>query len=183
MFPISIVLGFLGIGLAAVLYRGIVRIPVDSAQLREVSENIHDGAMLFLKREYTILAGFILVGFLLLVQIHWATGVAFLGGAFCSMLAGFLGMKAATRANVRTAMAARDHGQARALSVAFRGGAVMGLSVASLGLLGIALFLWILSIVKPGDFSAAIYINGFAMGASSIALFARVGGGIFTKAA
>jgi K(+)-stimulated pyrophosphate-energized sodium pump len=184
LIPLSPLLGLVGVGLAGALYRGIVRIPVDTPSMREVSEDIHRGAMVFLKREYTILSLFIvLVGLLLAGFIAWQTAVAFLGGALCSMMAGFFGMKAATRANVRTAQAARDEGQARALSMAFRGGAVMGLSVASLGLLGIGLFLWILNRLAPGDLDSAIYINGFAMGASSIALFARVGGGIFTKAA
>jgi K(+)-stimulated pyrophosphate-energized sodium pump len=184
LIPLSPLLGLIGVGLAGVLYRGIIRIPVDSARMREVSEDIHDGAMVFLRREYSILALFIVVvGSLLALFIAWQTAISFIGGALCSMFAGFFGMKAATRANVRTAQAARDHGESRALSMAFRGGAVMGLSVASLGLLGIGLFLWILTAVAPGDFNKAVYINGFAMGASSIALFARVGGGIFTKAA
>jgi K(+)-stimulated pyrophosphate-energized sodium pump len=184
LIPLSPWFGLVGVGLAGALYWGIIRIPVDSPSMREVSEDIHRGAMVFLKREYSILALFIVVvGSLLWIFIAWQTAVAFLGGALCSMFAGFFGMKAATRANVRTAQAARDHGQSRALSMAFRGGAVMGLSVASLGLLGIGLFLWILNTVAPGEIDKAVYINGFAMGASSIALFARVGGGIFTKAA
>ncbi|MEE8184152.1 MAG: sodium/proton-translocating pyrophosphatase, partial [Acidobacteriota bacterium] len=130
----SPVLGILGLGLAGILYRNIVRVPVDSEKMREISDDIHNGAMVFLKREYTILVGFVtVVGLLLGLFISWAMALAFLGGALFSMLAGFFGMKAATRANVRTTLAARDHGQARALAVAFQGGAVMGLSVASLG--------------------------------------------------
>ncbi len=180
----SPVLGILGLGLAGILYRNIVRVPVDSEKMREISDDIHNGAMVFLKREYTILVGFVtVVGLLLGLFISWAMALAFLGGALFSMMAGFFGMKAATRANVRTTLAARDHGQARALAVAFQGGAVMGLSVASLGLLGIGISLLILSLWIPDQLSRIVYINGFAMGASSIALFARVGGGIFTKAA
>ncbi len=106
------------------------------------------------------------------------TAWCFLGGAGCSMLAGFFGMKAATRANVRTSEAAREHGMGKALYMAFSGGAVMGLSVASLGLVGIGVCYYFF-----GTPETAQYINGFAMGASSIALFARVGGGIYTKAA
>ena len=140
---------------------------------------IHDGAMVYLKRQYIILAGFIAVVFALLFwKLGPQTASAFLGGALCSILAGYFGMKAATRANVRTSQAATESGQAKALSVAFAGGAVMGVSVASLGLIGVGILF-----IMFGDPETAKYINGFAMGASSIALFARVGGGIFTKTA
>jgi K(+)-stimulated pyrophosphate-energized sodium pump len=123
---------------------------------------------------------------LLGLLIGWPTAIAYLGGGACSILAGFSGMKAATRANARTSEAARGTGQALALRIAFNGGAVMGLAVASLGLLGIGLVLRFF-LGSPGDENAwkafSEIITGFAMGASSIALFARVGGGIFTKAA
>ncbi len=149
--------------------------------MMEISEAIHEGAMTFLKREYTILAGFIVIVFALLFFVGSHTAYAFLAGAVCSILAGYTGMKAACHANVRAAQAANQHGQGPALSIAFSGGAVMGLAVAGLGLFGIgalasAIGMW-------NDISQASTINGFAMGASSIALFARVGGGIFTKAA
>ena len=150
--------------------------------MMEISEAIHEGAMTFLKREYTILAGFIVIVFALLFAFVGShTAYAFLAGAVCSILAGYTGMKAACHANVRAAQAANQHGQGPALSIAFSGGAVMGLAVAGLGLFGIgalasAIGMW-------NDISQASTINGFAMGASSIALFARVGGGIFTKAA
>jgi K(+)-stimulated pyrophosphate-energized sodium pump len=127
------------------------------------------------------------VAVLLGLAIGWATAGAYVVGAFSSALAGFIGMKAATRANVRTSAAARDFGQGKALRVAFMGGAVMGLAVASLGLLGIGIFYWLMaSGATPGTADLPTFaevISGFAMGASSIALFARVGGGIFTKAA
>jgi K(+)-stimulated pyrophosphate-energized sodium pump len=153
--------------------------PVGTDAMAELSEMIHDGAMVYLKRQYTILAGFIVVVFgLLYWKLEPQTAWAFLGGALCSILAGYFGMKAATRANVRTAQAATEGGQAKALSVAFAGGAVMGMSVASLGLIGVGILF-----IMFGDPVTAKYINGFAMGASSIALFARVGGGIFTKTA
>ena len=153
--------------------------PVGTDAMAELSEMIHDGAMVYLKRQYTILAGFIAVVFgLLYWKLEPQTAWAFLGGALCSILAGYFGMKAATRANVRTAQAATEGGQAKALSVAFAGGAVMGMSVASLGLIGVGILF-----IMFGDPETAKYINGFAMGASSIALFARVGGGIFTKTA
>ncbi len=136
--------------------------------------------MVFLKREYTILLGFIIfVAIFLYLKIAPQTALAYLAGAMCSMFAGFFGMKGATKANVRTAQAAFTDGEAKALSVSFFGGSVMGLSVASLGLLGVGLFF----LLFGQSVETAHYISGFAMGASSIALFARVGGGIFTKTA
>jgi K(+)-stimulated pyrophosphate-energized sodium pump len=141
-----------------------------------IAEAIHTGAMAFLRREYSILVGFIVVvAALLSFAIGVRTALAFVTGALCSMLAGFVGMKAATKANVRTAEAARSKGRDKALAIAFFGGSVMGLTIAALGILGLGLFF--LRWPEP------LVINGFAMGASSIALFARVGGGIFTKSA
>lgn len=171
--------GLAGLLVAGAIYWGIRRIEVTNKTMLEISEMIHSGAMVFLKREYSILAIFVLAVFgLLSFFIAIETGVSFLAGAACSMLAGFFGMKAATRANVRTTQAASETGRDRALNVAFSGGAVMGLSVASLGLLGVGIAFLVL---QQGD--GLKYISGFAMGASSIALFARVGGGIFTKTA
>jgi K(+)-stimulated pyrophosphate-energized sodium pump len=160
------------------LYLYILRQPVGTELMQEIATAIHEGAMVFLKREYQILVVFVLVVFALLAGfINGPTAMAFLAGAACSMLAGYFGMEAATRANVRTAQAASQHGEARALMLAFSGGAVMGLSVASLGLVGIGYFFMRYAAVDPS------VISGFAMGASSIALFARVGGGIYTKSA
>ena len=175
------VLGVLGLLGAFLIYLHIGRQPAGNARMQEIAEQIHLGAMVFLRREYTILAVFITVVFALLAAfIGIRTAGAFLAGALSSMLAGFFGMNAATRANVRTSQAAADGGQAKALSVAFNGGAVMGLSVASLGLIGVgSLFL----VFGGADASEVAVINGYAMGASSIALFARVGGGIYTKTA
>ena len=142
---------------------------------------IHSGAMAFLKKEYFVLVFFIAAVFVLLGILlgEWKTSVAFVTGALCSMLAGFSGMTAATRGNSRTAEAANKFGQAKALNVSYFSGSVMGLAVAGLGLLGLGFWFW----VHGSDPETAKYINGFAMGASSIALFARVGGGIYTKAA
>ncbi len=171
--------GVAGLLFALGIFFYIKKQPVGTDTMAELSEMIHDGAMVYLKRQYTILAGFIIIVFALLFwKLGIQTALAFLSGALCSMLAGFFGMKAATRANVRTSQAATESGQAKALSVSFAGGAVMGVSVASLGLLGVGIFFILFG--KP---ETAKYINGFAMGASSIALFARVGGGIFTKTA
>ncbi len=176
------VLGVIGFAIAIVIYNMIKVQPVGNQKMEEISQAIRGGAMAFLKREYSVLAIFIVLVFFLIIlapSLGFNTALAFLGGAFCSMLCGFIGMKAATHANVRTAEAARTGGQGKALMVSFNGGAVMGLSVASMGLIGVG----IAYIVFGGDPQTAIYINGFAMGASSIALFARVGGGIYTKAA
>jgi K(+)-stimulated pyrophosphate-energized sodium pump len=147
---------------------------------RDLEGMIHSGAMTFLRKEYSVLLFFIAIAYLLLgFGISWKTATAFVTGAFCSMVAGFSGMSAATKGNSRTAEAANKYGQAKALNVSYFSGSVMGLSVASLGLLGLGFWFW----YYGGDPETAQYINGFAMGASSIALFARVGGGVFTKAA
>ncbi|MHB8765317.1 MAG: sodium-translocating pyrophosphatase [Deferrisomatales bacterium] len=171
--------GVAGLIVAALVYSFIKNSSPGNQKMQEIADLIHEGAMAFLKAEYRILVIFIAVVFLLLFwKIHPMTAWAFLGGAGCSMLAGFLGMKAATKANVRTSEAARESGMGKALYLAFSGGAVMGLSVASLGLVGLGILFYYFN--TP---DTAQYINGFAMGASSIALFARVGGGIYTKAA
>lgn len=172
-------IGVLGIIFALILFMWIRSKPAGTDKMKEISEVIHDGAMVFLKREYSILIVFVfVVSGLLFWKINSGTAYSFLGGAACSMIAGFIGMKAATRANVRTTAAAKDSGQSEALSIAFTGGAVMGMSVASLGLIGVGIAFYFYG--TPGDSGM---ISGFAMGASTIALFARVGGGIFTKAA
>jgi K(+)-stimulated pyrophosphate-energized sodium pump len=175
---IAAILGLVGLAFALGLFLSVKRQPPGNQVMQDISEVIHGGAMVFLKKEYSILVVFILVVFALLAwMIGIWTGLAFLSGAACSMLAGFLGMSAATRANVRTCEAARGSGQTKALSVAFSGGAVMGMSVASLGLLGLGIYYHFFHRLDP-----AVMV-GFAMGASSIALFARVGGGIYTKSA
>ncbi len=174
------ILGAIGFGIAIVIYNMVKSEPVGNEKMHEISDDIHAGAMAFLGREYRVLAIFIGIVFVLIaIAMSFYTALAFLGGAACSMTCGFIGMKAATRANVRTSEAARAHGQAKALEVSYNGGAVMGLAVASLGLVGVG----IAYIFFGGNPEDAKYINGFAMGASSIALFARVGGGIYTKAA
>jgi K(+)-stimulated pyrophosphate-energized sodium pump len=175
---VSAILGLIGLVFALGLFLSVKRQSAGTALMQDISAVIHRGAMVFLKKEYSILVVFILVVFLLLTwHIGIWTGVAFISGAFCSMLAGFLGMNAATRANVRTSEAARASGQTQALNIAFSGGAVMGMSVASLGLLGLGIYYHFFHRIDP-----AVMV-GFSMGASSIALFARVGGGIYTKSA
>lgn len=175
-------MGLAGLFFALLIYQYIKRQPGGSEKMIEISDAVHEGAMAFLRREYSILLAFVAVVFVLLLSmVDQRTAFAFLAGAGCSILAGFVGMKAATRANVRTAHAAAEKGQGPALSMAFAGGSVMGLAVASLGLLGVATLAQIFGIWDHAGNAKAI--NGFAMGASSIALFARVGGGIFTKTA
>jgi K(+)-stimulated pyrophosphate-energized sodium pump len=170
----------MGLAFALSIYFKLKQEPVGNDKMREIADAIHEGAMVFLKREYKILLFFIIVVAMLLgIFINSQTSYAFIVGAFCSMLAGYIGMNAATMANVRTSQAANTEGEVKALNVAFNGGAVMGLSVASLGLVGVGYFF---SKYGHNPLTAA-NINGFAMGASSIALFARVGGGIFTKSA
>ena len=147
-----------------------------NARMQEIAGSIAEGADAFLKSEYKILAIFIVVLFALIgLFINWGTAICFVVGAGFSILAGLFGMKVATKANVRTANAAMEHGMNRALGVAFSGGSVMGMCVVGLGLLGCSLIY-----IFTGNYNI---LFGFSLGASSIALFARVGGGIYTKAA
>ena len=176
-----LVVGAVGVAFSRKLYGDIEAKDPGTEKMREIAGMIHTGAMTFLRTEYTYLCVFIGVVFLLLAwKISFLTSLCFLLGAGCSMTAGYVGMQAATKANVRTAWMANQEGQGSALEVAFNGGSVMGLTVASLGMIGVTV-LYLLS-RWFGAFQTAD-ITGFAMGASSIALFARVGGGIYTKAA
>jgi K(+)-stimulated pyrophosphate-energized sodium pump len=183
----SPLLGLVGLGGALVLYLYVLRQPTGTDLMKELSDRIHEGAMAFLRREYSVLGVFLVV---VAALLWWAIGMftafAYISGALSSILAGFFGMKAATRANVRTTAAAKDEGSGKALRVAFFGGGVMGLSVAALGLLGVGMwyFFFGATAISQGDFLRFVEIvSGYAMGASSIAFFARVGGGIYTKAA
>ncbi len=172
-------IGAIGFVFAVLTYIWILKQPAGNAKMNHIAGLIESGSMTFLKKEYSILIGFLaIVTGLLYWKLGNDTAICYLCGAFASMLCGFIGIKAATKANVRTAEAAARSGQDKALCIAFFGGSVMGMSVASLGLIGIALLYNYL-------YGSATFesLNGFAMGASSIALFARVGGGIYTKAA
>ncbi|RZD31663.1 MAG: sodium-translocating pyrophosphatase [Methanobacteriota archaeon] len=169
-----------GLLIAFLLYRKVVGIRIENQVVADITQEIQDGAMAFLKAEYRVLSVFILIVAGLLT---WALGVqtafAFVFGAISSVLAGFSGMKSATSANGRTAMAAAEGGLPAALETSYNGGAVMGLAVGGLGLFGITvMYIWL-----GNDLDTVANIAGFGMGASSIALFARVGGGIYTKAA
>ncbi len=171
-------LGVIGLIFAVMLFRFVKRQPVGTPKMEEIAAAIHEGAMVFLSREYKILFVFMaIVALLLWIQLTIHTAIAFLFGAAFSMAAGFFGMHSATLANVRTSAAAKEEGQGKALLVAFSGGAVMGISIASLGVLGVGIFYLMYADSNPAT------ISGFAMGASLIALFARVGGGIYTKSA
>jgi K(+)-stimulated pyrophosphate-energized sodium pump len=177
-------LGLGGLFLALMLFVYVARQPAGSDLMRDLAEAIQEGAMAFLRREYSVLVPFVvLVAALLYWLIAPETAYAYLFGAACSILAGFVGMRAATMANVRTTEAARDGGQGKALRIAFGGGAVMGLAVASLGLAGLGAVLLIYRPETVGVVEFGQIVSGFAMGASTIALFARIGGGIYTKAA
>ena len=175
------VFGAGGLLLALIIYFSMAAKPAGNELMREIAKMIHEGAMAYLKRQYIILSIFITIVFIgMYIYLSPQSAVAYLSGTLCSIVAGFLGMQAATKANVRTAEAANRYkpDPSKALSVAFSGGAVMGLAVASLGLIGLGIFFYLYG--KP---ETAEIINAFGMGASSIALFMRVGGGIYTKAA
>lgn len=178
---VPMLLGALGLCVAWVLYRAVRARPTGEGKIVAIAAQIHHGAMVFMRTEYTYLAVFVaVVAVLILVSslgVH--TMFAFLLGAFCSAFAGYIGMYAATSANVRTTTAAQREGASAALTVAFYGGSVMGLCVAAMGLLGIGMLYWLYG----GDPHTTHVIHGFGMGASSVALFSRVGGGIFTKSA
>lgn len=174
-------LGVAGLVIAFFIYLKIAKLPGGDGKVAEIAHEIHRGAMVFMRREYSILAVFALViTVLLFVGFRsWHTPVAFVVGALCSAIAGYVGMFSATKANVRTTLAANQQGASSALSVAFYGGSIMGLCVASMGLLGLGG----LYLLFGADPTHAHAIHGFGMGASSVALFSRVGGGIFTKSA
>lgn len=176
----SIGTGAVALIVARALYVRVKKAPEGNATMARIARLIREGAMAFLAREYKVLAIYAAVVFAILsATLGLLAGGAFLAGALLSLVAGFFGMKAATYANVRTAEAARAHGKATALVTALDGGAVMGLCVAGLGLVGLGA---IYALFRNHEHLATI-VHSFAVGASSIALFARIGGGIYTKAA
>ena len=174
------VLGVVGMLAAALVYMLVMKYPDGEDKVKKIGDQIHAGALAFMKTEYKYLTIFIVV----IVLLAWFalgpyTAISIIMGAICSSVAGFIGMYAATKANVRTATAAQKDGPAAALSVSFYGGSIMGLCVASLGLIGLGAlyYLYVPAGIDPHK------LEGFAMGASIVALFSRVGGGIFTKSA
>ncbi|MCZ6564834.1 MAG: sodium-translocating pyrophosphatase [Gammaproteobacteria bacterium] len=178
---LPVTLGVLGLFAAFVIYQFVLRYSPGSGKVVEISQQIHTGAMTFMRREYSIL--FIFAALVTIViwfsDLGQNTALAFVLGALCSSAAGYIGMYAATHANVRTTVAAHEKGAGAALNVAFFGGSVMGLTIAAMGLLGLG----VLYLYFGRDPETANVIHGFGMGASTVALFSRVGGGIFTKSA
>ncbi len=173
------ILGVVGLVVAFVIYSLIQKYSGGSGKTAKIAADIHDGAMVFMRREYSILFGFLVVITILLYIgfESWHTSAAFVVGALSSAIAGYIGMLTATKANVRTTVAAAEKGASEALTVAFYGGSVMGLAVASMGLLGLGALYYFFGAEH------AEAIHGFGMGGSTVALFSRVGGGIFTKSA
>ena len=172
--PVAAVVALL---FAAYLANKVSKMDAGTDRMKEIADAIAEGARAFLGAEYKILVIFVAVLFVLIgvgIQ-NWIEAICFVVGALFSTIAGYCGMTVATKANVRTANAAKEHGMNKALSIAFSGGAVMGMCVAGLGALGVSL---VYIFTKNTD-----VLFGFSLGASSIALFARVGGGIYTKAA
>ena len=170
-------LGAVGLVCAFILYKLVVRYPEGEDNIKKIADQIHLGAMVFMKREYKML--FIFLAVLVLLSyfaLGTNTAIAVIVGALSSSIAGWLGMYSATKANVRTATAASQEGAESALAVAFFGGSIMGLCVAALGLIGLGGLFWFLG-------GEAHSLEGFGMGASCVALFSRVGGGIYTKSA
>jgi K(+)-stimulated pyrophosphate-energized sodium pump len=177
---LPVTFGAFGMIAALLIYVNIIKSPAGEGRVKEISDEIHLGAMVFMASEYKRLAIFCLICIIALYASLGAdTAISFTLGALCSGVAGYIGMYSATKANVRTAVAANTKGAAAALNVAFFGGSIMGLTVASMGLLGIGTLYFYMG----GTAHGIEAIEGFAMGGSSVALFSRVGGGIFTKSA
>lgn len=173
-------LGLFGLVVAFVIYKMMSAYTEGEGVAAEIGKKIHSGAMVFMQREFKMLSIFALVLTILLYYfLGQNTAIAFVAGAVSSAIAGYIGMYAATKANVRTTIAAHEKGASSALTIAFFGGSIMGLCVASLGLVGLGTLFYFF-----GDNAHHVHaIEGFGMGASSVALFSRVGGGIFTKSA
>ena len=177
---LPVAFGAFGMIAAFLIYTSITKSPAGEGKVKEIADEIHLGAMVFMSSEYKRLAIFCLICVTALYfSLGADTAISFTLGALCSGTAGYIGMYSATKANVRTAVAANTKGAAAALNIAFFGGSIMGLTVASMGLLGIG----ILYHFMGGTAHGVEAIEGFAMGGSSVALFSRVGGGIFTKSA
>ena len=179
----AVIAAVIGLVVAFCLAAWIGKADEGTDRMKEIAGYIREGAMAFLAREYktmviVVVVLFLIIGLLIGVCINWTTAVLYICGALLSVLAGFFGMKVATLGNVRTANAARESGMNKALKIAFRSGAVMGLCVSGLGLLGLGIAVCALDLATVTE-----CITGFGLGASSMALFGRVGGGIYTKAA
>ncbi len=176
----AVLLGLFGLTIAFVIYGTIAKQKVNDTKVASIGDQIHVGAMAFMRREYSILIAFLaILAILTYIFLGPHTTIAFLLGAFCSAFAGYVGMFTATKANTRTTAAAHEQGASAALTTAFFGGSIMGLTVAAMGLLGLGTLYYFFGT----NAESAHTIHGFGMGGSVVALFSRVGGGIFTKSA
>ena len=196
-FPLILVIfaTVITLGYVFVLFHRVSRVPINDDKIETIHKHIHDGAMTFLVREYKLIIPFVIgigvlltvLGFIPALQgaegIGWKAAICFIIGAMFSAAAGWIGMFVATKANARTAVKARDEGMSGALNVAFSGGAVLGLSVVGFGLLGLAAITLVVYAITKDIHSPIQILTGYSLGCSLIALFARVGGGIYTKAA
>ena len=196
-FPLILVIfaAVITLGYVFVLFHRVSRVPINDDKIETIHKHIHDGAMTFLVREYKLIIPFVVgigvlltvLGFIPALQgaegIGWKAAICFIIGAMFSAAAGWIGMFVATKANARTAVKARDEGMSGALNVAFSGGAVLGLSVVGFGLLGLAAITLMVYAITKDIHSPIQILTGYSLGCSLIALFARVGGGIYTKAA
>jgi K(+)-stimulated pyrophosphate-energized sodium pump len=196
-FPLILVIfaAVITLGYVFVLFHRVSRVPINDDKIETIHKHIHDGAMTFLVREYKLIIPFVIgigvlltvLGFIPALQgaegIGWKAAICFIIGAMFSAAAGWIGMFVATKANARTAVKARDEGMSGALNVAFSGGAVLGLSVVGFGLLGLAAITLVVYAITKDIHSPIQILTGYSLGCSLIALFARVGGGIYTKAA
>ena len=196
-FPLILVIfaTVITLGYVFVLFHRVSRVPINDDKIETIHKHIHDGAMTFLVREYKLIIPFVVgigvlltvLGFIPALQgaegIGWKAAICFIIGAIFSAAAGWIGMFVATKANARTAVKARDEGMSGALNVAFSGGAVLGLSVVGFGLLGLAAITLMVYAITKDIHSPIQILTGYSLGCSLIALFARVGGGIYTKAA
>jgi K(+)-stimulated pyrophosphate-energized sodium pump len=196
-FPLILVIfaAVITLGYVFVLFHRVSRVPINDDKIETIHKHIHDGAMTFLVREYKLIIPFVVgigvlltvLGFIPALQgaegIGWKAAICFIIGAMFSAAAGWIGMFVATKANARTAVKARDEGMSGALNVAFSGGAVLGLSVVGFGLLGLAAITLVVYAITKDIHSPIQILTGYSLGCSLIALFARVGGGIYTKAA
>ena len=196
-FPLVLVMfaAVITLGYVFVLFRKVSRVKINNSKVEEIHNHIHDGAMTFLTREYKLIIPFVagiavlltLLGFVPALQgaegIGWKAAICFVIGACFSAIAGWIGMTIATKANARTAVKAHDEGMSGALRVAFSGGAVLGLSVVGFGLFGLAAITFVVYAITKDIHAPIQILTGYSLGCSLIALFARVGGGIYTKAA